>query len=129
MRKTLAAAVDNKIAQAETKVPFSYIPLRALKGVARIFAYGRKKYAAGNFYLATLEDGAAERYLSAMLRHLSDCQKPDGTWDVQSLGKLDAESGLPEYDHILSGLLMLRAIMTKDGVLPEDPGPGKEPIK
>lgn len=122
-----STVADGKIAQANLKVPLSFIPFKALKGCARVFGYGRKKYAPGNFLLAAVADGAMDRYISAGLRHLTDCQNLDGTWDKASMGKLDAESGLPELDHLISGLLMLRAVLIKDGVLPEDPGVGLDP--
>lgn len=118
---------DGKIALSAGKVPLHMIPLRALKGVARVLGYGSKKYAPGNFLVASLSDGAGGRYHGADLRHLSQCQNLNGTFDNASLAAIDEESGLPHIDHMICGLVMLRAIMIKDGVLPEDPGVGNEP--
>lgn len=118
---------DQKIKAAAGKPPLAMIPLRALKGVARVFGYGAKKYAPGNFLTAQLEDGAGERYPSALLRHLSDIQEPNGLFTTESLSALDPESALPHIDHAICGLIMLRAILTKEGALPEDPGVGNDP--
>ena len=119
---------DGKIAQAAKKAPLDMVPLRSLKGAARVLRYGTKKYRTqGNFLSATLGDGAGGRYHGAALRHLSECQEPSGVFSVESLAAIDDESGLPHIDHMICGLLMLRAILVKDGALPEDPGEGNEP--
>lgn len=123
------AKVDSKIVAAANKVPLDLVPLAALKGPARVYGYGSKKHGAGNYYNAVLEDGAAARYAGGMLRHLSRIQEPNGLFTAKSLAVLDEESGLPEIDHLICGLLMLRTIATKCGALPEDPGVGKEPPK
>lgn len=115
---------DEKIKTAATKVPLEMVPLHALKGAARVFQHGAHKYAPGNFLQATIADGAVARYSGAMLRHLSDMQDPDGRW-LENFNSLDAESGLPEIDHMLAGLIMARAIMVKEGKLPADPGISK----
>ncbi len=119
---------DQKIKTASGKVPLDLVPLSALKGVARVFGYGAKKYARGNWYRAT-DDEFGARYAGGALRHLSDAQRPDGTFDLVSLSAIDKESGLPEIDHMICGLLMLRGLCIKRGVLVEDPGAGKEPPK
>lgn len=119
--------MDQKIKSASGKAPLGLIPARALVGPARVYGYGAKKYAAGNYYNATLADGAGARYVSAALRHLGDMQEPNGLHTAESLAALDPESGLPHIDHAICGLLMLRAIMTKCGALPADPGEGLEP--
>lgn len=118
--------MDQKIKAAGSKVPLNLLPLRVLKGVARVFGYGAKKYAKGNWYTAS-DDEFADRYVGGALRHLSDAQRPDGTFDFESLAALDKESGLPEIDHLLCGLIMLRGLATKRGILPEDPGVGNDP--
>lgn len=118
---------DQKIKTAADKAPLGLVPARALIGPARVFQYGAKKYAAGNFYQATLDDGAGARYVSAALRHLSEMQLPNGLHTPESLATLDPESGLPHIDHVLCGLMMLRSIMVKSGALTDDPGLGKEP--
>lgn len=118
---------DQKIKQAASKVPLGLVPKRALVGAARVFGYGARKYAPGNYYSATLADGAGERYISAALRHLSEMQEPNGLHTTESLASADPESGLPHIDHLLCGLMMLRSIMVKSGALPVDPGVGLDP--
>jgi len=118
---------DQKITQANKKPRLASIPLRALMGVARVFGYGAKKYAKGNFINATVADGAIERYFDATERHLAGMQNIDGTFDVESVAHLDEESGLPHFDHLLCSLIMLRAVLIKEDVLPLDPGEGNEP--
>lgn len=120
---------DQKIARASKKAPLALIPFIWLWGIARVLAYGAKKYAKGNHYAATLEDGAGERYVSAAMRHCGAMQLPDGTFTPESLASLDDESGLPHIDHAMCSLGILRGIMVKCGALPADPGEGKEPPK
>jgi hypothetical protein len=117
-------STDHKIAAAARKPSLGLIPIKALYGMARVFGYGASKYAPGNFLLATLDDGAGERYVSAALRHLADLQGLDGLYSAESLAAIDAESGLPHLDHALCGLLMLRAILIKEHALCADPGAG-----
>lgn len=102
------------------------IPLRALKGAARVFGYGAKKYKPGNFLEADDKE-IGNRYIGAALRHLSDSQDPNGLYTYESLAELDAESGLPEIDHIICGLIMLRGLLIKHEILAEDPGEGNDP--
>lgn len=116
---------DQKVKTAAGKVPMSMIPLYALQGCARVFGYGAKKYAPGNWYNADDEEAIA-RYAGAFIRHVMECQRPDGLWDLEAFMHLDEESGLPAIDHALCGLIMIRAIAVKRGML-ADPGPGKEP--
>jgi hypothetical protein len=117
---------DQKIKTAAGKVPLNLVPLSALKGAARVFGYGARKYAKGNWYTAS-DDEFGGRYAGGALRHLADAQRPDGTFDFASLASRDAESGLPEIDHMICGLIMLRGLMTKREILPADPGVGKDP--
>lgn len=112
---------DQKIKTAKGKVRMDLIPLKALQGAARVFEYGAQKYAKGNWYCAT-DDEFTERYTGAALRHLTDAQNDDGTFDMDSLANVDAESGQPQIDHIICGLIMLRGLLTKRGVLAADPG-------
>lgn len=118
---------DRKIKEAKGKPPLGIIPLKALMGPSRVYQYGGIKYLPGNYYEATLQDGAGERYMSAALRHASDMQEPNGLFTPRSLATLDEESGLPHLDHVICGLLMLRSIMVKCGALPADPGQGRDP--
>lgn len=105
------------------KCPIDIVPLGVCKGVARVLEHGAhpSKYARGNWYEAD-DDQIGNRYLGAGLRHLIDCQRQNGTFDLESLAKRDAESDLPEIDHLLCSLFIIRALMTKRGALPEDPG-------
>ncbi len=119
--------VDGKIAQAAAKPCLGMIPFSALQGVARVFAYGARKYKPGNFLTATLRDGAGERYVSAALRHLLEMQAPNGLHTPESLGAVDSESALPHIDHAICGLIMLRAIMVKCGALDADPAAWIQP--
>jgi hypothetical protein len=124
-----AGVKDFKVATASKKVPLDMLPLRALAGAARVFQFGGKKYAPGNFLNASPEDGFVARYAGGALRHLKECQSLDGTYDFKKLvGALDIESGLPEIDHMICGLIMLRAIAIKHGMA-EDPGEGKAVTK
>lgn len=118
---------DEKIKTAAGKAPLALVPTQSLVGAARVFGYGAKKYFAGNYYRATLEDGAGERYIGAALRHMAEMQCPNGLHTPESLATRDVESGLPHIDHVLCGLMMLRSIMVKCGALPVDPGIGLEP--
>lgn len=118
---------DQKIKTAQGKAPLGLVPAQALIGPARVYGYGARKYAPGNYYNATLDDGAGQRYVSAALRHLAEMQLPSGLHTPESLATLDPESGLPHLDHVICGLLMLRTIMVKGGALPVDPGVGLDP--
>lgn len=118
---------DQKTNAAAGKAGLGMIPQRALIGPARVFGYGARKYAPGNFHTATLDDGAGQRYVSAALRHLAEMQEANGLHTPSSLAALDPESGLPHLDHVICGMLMLRAIMVKSGALETDPGVGLDP--
>lgn len=120
---------DLKVSKAAAKAPLGMIPLRALTGTARVFQYGGKKYAPGNFLLASKDDGALDRYASALLRHLEGMQDPNGLFTAATVAEVDEESGLPHIDHAICSLIMLRSIAMKDGLLKVDPGQGKEPPK
>lgn len=125
----MSAVRDLKIKSAAGKPPLAIVPKRAFMGAARVFEYGAKKYAPGNFYVAQLEDGAIERYMSAAERHAEGMQNPDGTWSRESAAARDEESGLPHLDHMICGLLMLRSILVKEGALEADPGEGNPPAR
>lgn len=113
---------DQKIDTSANKVPLDLVPMRALVGTARVFGYGAQKYAPGNFYTAD-DDSIVQRYVGGVLRHLSRLQRDDGLYDMASVAALDVESGLPEIDHAICGLIMLRALAIKHGALPVDPMP------
>lgn len=128
---TQAVRGDLKAGRAGVKVPLHWVPLWALEGVARVFDYGARKYAPGNWMLARTETtrAALDDYLSAQLRHVADAQQPGANDEtlLTDMAKLDGESGLPHIDHMICGLIMLRGIMTLRGLLPRDPGRGVEP--
>lgn len=104
---------DLKIKTAAGKVPLQLLPLWALKGLARVFEYGAKKYAPGNWILARDQE-AIDRYIGAALRHIAEMQL-----DAKLL---DRESGLPHIDHAIASLVMLRGILIQHHDLDEDPG-------
>jgi len=116
---------DQKIKTAADKVPLDLVPMRALKGVARVFGYGARKYARWNWYAADDRE-IGNRYVGGLLRHLADAQQPSGEFDFASLAARDPESGLPHIDHAICGLIMLRGQLVKAKVLPEDPGLGND---
>lgn len=127
----LRAASDLKAGRRGLKAPLHWVPMWALLGVSRVFAYGAVKYLPGNWVKAAQEkepERALEDYLSAAQRHWAAIQEADeggiACWD-----KRDPESGLPHLDHLLCSLIMLRGIGQKAGLLPQDPGKGKEPQK
>jgi hypothetical protein len=127
LKVELEPFADFKVATAAKKPPMAMIPLRSLVGTARVLKYGAKAYKAGNWINAKMGDDPGERYFSGLLRHLTHLQNPDGTFDDGALEDLDPESGLPQIDHMICGLIILRGILIKEGVLPEDPGEGNEP--
>ncbi len=115
--------VDSKIAAAAGKAPLHLLPLRWLVGLARVFEFGRKKHGRENYYASDNDPDECERYMGAVLRHLSAMQTPGGSYTPASCAATDDESGIPHLDHAIAGLVMLRARMCKAGALPEDPGP------
>lgn len=115
---------DGKIDAARDKTPLHRLPLRWLAGLARVFAYGAKKYGAENYYASDADDETCERYIGGVLRHLSEMQTPGGSYTPSSCSTLDAESKLPHLDHAIAGLVMLRARLCKEGSMVEDPALG-----
>ena len=95
------------------------VPLRALKGVARVLTFGLSKRG----HAAYVDDSRGpEDFIGKCQRHLAALQTLGGEFTPDTLSTPDAESGLPELDHAISNLLMLRAKLIEAGVLPEDPG-------
>ena len=118
---------DLKIGRRGAKAPVQWVPLWALQGVARVFAYGARKYAPGNWTRAAQEEDPTQAlcdYLSAAQRHWGAIQEADpggvAAWDAQ-----DPESGMFHLDHMICSLVMLRGIAQIAGVVPADPGQGK----
>lgn len=110
------------------KPPLGIVPMRALVGVARVLEDGYVFYAPGNWAEQPLED-AAQAYDNGEQRHRMQSQPLNGLMTPQSLATLDADSGLPHIDHQIAGLIILRSLMIRDGVLPEDPGLGNRKRK
>ena len=76
------------------KPSFDLIPLAALEDCAKVFDYGRRKYADWNW----AKGMAWSVPLGCILRHLAAWQRGEDT---------DAESGLPHLGHIMCNLVML----------------------
>lgn len=122
---------DLKVGRRGLKPPLHWIPMWALQGVARVFGYGARKYAPGNWVKAANEPNSQEAlcdYMSAAQRHWAAIQAADGSgmafWDA-----CDIESDLPHIDHLICSLIMLRGIGQLSDVLQSDPGQGNEPVK
>jgi hypothetical protein len=114
--------VDSKIATAAGKAPLHLLPLRWLVGLARVFEFGSKKHGRENYYASDNDPDECERYMGAVLRHVSAMQTPGGSYTPTSCATPDGESGIPHLDHAIAGLVMLRARMCKAGALEVDPG-------
>ena len=78
-----------------SKPRYDLLPFDALDGVAQVLTFGAAKYAPNSWQ--KVENGR-ERYLAALLRHVS----------ALTQGHLvDEESGLPVVDHIATNALFL----------------------
>jgi hypothetical protein len=121
-------SADLKISAAKHKAPLHLIPLHALIGLARVIEYGAVKYNPGN-WVNNPGDDAHALYVGACLRHLKDMQEAGGLRTRAGAVVLDAESCLPHLDHAIASLVMLREILTINGDLPADPGPGRPPAR
>lgn len=107
-----------------SKPPLGIVPMRALVGVSRVLEDGYVFYAPGNWAEQPLAD-AAQAYDNGEMRHRAGCQPINGLMSPAALAALDPDSDLPHIDHQIAGLVILRSLMIRDGVLPEDPGQGK----
>ena len=103
-----------------TKAPLDLIPLKALFGTARVLASGSAK--SGRTYGDWIKLPLDETFVGKLLRHLADTQTLGGVCTVESLATADADSGMPAIDHLLANLIIVRAMMIRDGLLPADPG-------
>lgn len=109
---------------SKDKAPLTNLPYHGLVGSSRVLQDSSIKYAPGNFMSQPIAD-AIEAYDSAYLRHRLSNTPLSGVVTPESFAALDEDSGLPHIDHMITGLLILRTLMIRDGVLPEDPGRGK----
>lgn len=89
------------------KPPLYLLPLKLLWGAAKVLAHGKDKHGAWNYMEAESTVEAAEEYLSACLRHLSDMSGPG------KLGAVDRDSGLMAIDHALVNLMIAKHHITK----------------
>jgi hypothetical protein len=71
------------------------LPFEALEEVAKVLAFGAKKYADNNWQKV---DGPESRYTAALLRHLVAMQREE---------RLDAESGLLHAAHLATNALFI----------------------
>lgn len=76
------------------KPAFELVPLIAFEGCARVFDFGRAKYAPWNW----AKGMAWSAPFGCLMRHLSAWQRGEDT---------DPESGLPHLDHAMANLVML----------------------
>lgn len=121
------SAGDLKAGRRGIKPPLHWIPMWALAGVSRVFDYGARKYAPGNWVKAATEQNpqdALADYMSAAQRHWAAIQHADDG-GIAAFDAIDGESGLPHIDHLLCSLVMLRGIGQRAGLLPADPGQGE----
>lgn len=77
------------------KVMMELLPLPVMEEVAKVLTFGAKKYAPNGWQKLP---NAEERYLGAMLRHLSAIQKGES---------VDPESGLPHINHVACNAMFL----------------------
>lgn len=123
---TSTNAIENLklVGSSARKAPLGIVPMHGLVGVSRVLEDSGVKYSPGNFMAQSVGD-AVESYDSAQLRHRLQCTPLSGLVTPATYAALDDDSGLPHIDHMLAGLLILRTLMIRDGMLPEDPGIGK----
>lgn len=77
------------------KLLWNLLPWKALTGLVKVLTFGAKKYSPNGW--RTVPD-AENRYLAALLRHLS----------ARAAGeKIDPESGLRHIDHVLTNATFL----------------------
>lgn len=82
------------------KPDYSLIPLSTMEGEARVWAYGKQKYAAWNW----AKGMAWSVPFACLMRHLAAWQRGEEN---------DAESGLPHLDHAMCNLRMLKLYASK----------------
>lgn len=114
------------------KPQLSQLPRVPAIWAARVYEYGARKYARGNYLRRkpTREGDIARlgHYLDAVLRHLHaqtdalERSHSDGVGMITVA--IDSESGLPHLAHALVSLQMLIAQLVDAGLAPEDPCAG-----
>lgn len=77
------------------KLRYDLLPWRALDGLVSVLTFGARKYFPNGW--RTVPNGR-DRYIAALLRHLSAIQKGE---------KVDKESGLRHIDHLLTNAAFL----------------------
>lgn len=79
-----------------TKPDWSLIPMDAVEEVVKVMTFGARKYAKHNWCKVE-----PERYLSALLRHLTAIQKGE---------VIDPDSGLPHMSHVACNAIFLTSL-------------------
>lgn len=77
------------------KLRYDLLPWRALDGLVSVLTFGARKYAPNGWRIVP---NGRDRYIAALLRHLSSIQKGE---------KVDKESGLRHIDHLLCNAAFL----------------------
>jgi len=84
----------------EGKLRYGLIPPSATKSLAEVLTYGAKKYKPNNW-----KNGEIDRYVDAAFRH----------WEAYRGGEfLDSESGLSHLSHLLTNIVFLIELDTRD---------------
>ena len=79
-----------------SKPDWSLIPLDAVEEVVKVMTFGAKKYQRNNWVKVE-----PERYLAALLRHLTAIQKGEA---------VDRDSGLPHISHVACNAIFLTSM-------------------
>lgn len=90
------------------------LPLKPLYEIAKVLTYGAEKYAPNNWKKTK---NAKERYIGAMLRHLTDMQEGN---------KFDKESGLLHAAHVACNALFILYFEMKGNRKHVDSGENKK---
>ena len=77
----------------DDKLRYDLLPFEAIDEVVKVLNYGVKRYGAN-----TWQNVESERYVAALLRHISAWRQGE---------KNDEESGLPHLSHILCNAMFL----------------------
>ncbi len=77
------------------KLRYDLLPFKAIKGLVKVLTFGAKKYTVNGWKTVP---NAKQRYLAALLRHISSIELGE---------KIDPESGLRHIDHVLTNAAFL----------------------